>query len=127
VKFNLSKILLITFICLAFVGQVMASTAMTYKMTTMQLSAQLDNAQAPSKSTMPAMVNCHHMNTSEATESCCSISCHCVSGSCVNMFILPLHANGVFIITEPSLKIFFSNTLIQNYSPVSLYKPPITS
>lgn len=101
----------------------MASTVMSYSMTSMQL---MNNAQTTS---MPIMTNCNQMNQiiDDSIESCCSESCYCLSASCGHFFVLlPLINENITFVNQP-FKIHSLNTLIQSTIPTSLYKPPITS
>ncbi len=100
----------------------MASTVSAYSMNNMQL---MNSTQA---SSVVMKADCHQMSEVVGdTTNCCSESCHCFSGSCISFFVLLLNVNKDISLSNSPLKISFSNALIQSYSPVSLYKPPIVS
>lgn len=148
VTFNLSKTLIVLFVCLAFIGQAMATTVMPYQM----MSMMKINVQETSKS-MSMMEHCKRnkvnasagnikveslgtvslatseKNNSEAsTESCCNQVCNCFTGGCASVAVLIKSAITThYSLVDPSFKILSYSNLALSQQPTSLYRPPILS
>ncbi|WP_310733520.1 MULTISPECIES: CopL family metal-binding regulatory protein [unclassified Colwellia] len=126
-RFLFPKTLIVLFVCLAFVGQAMASTSMAYQMIGMKVM----NAQPQD---MSMMDHSDHIMASDSTEQsentkedCCTSSCKCSAGGCsmVIAFIKGIAGNGP--VANFSAKIFSSSSLALSQQPASLYRPPILS
>jgi hypothetical protein len=129
VTLNFPKTLMVLLICLAFVGQAVASTMMSYQM----MSMMGISSQQQVKS-MPEMQHSgHHMATDSAaeesessTKDCCSKTCSCFTGSCSSIAMLVKSMNtGATVDLSPKINSIVSLALSQQSS--SLYRPPILS
>ena len=123
---NFSKALMISLICMAFIGQAMASVVMPYQM----ISMMEMNEQAQPQN-MAMMDHSHHKMNSETTEQstqdCCASACDCYTGSCSNVAALLKNIMGHQPTIDLSAKILSSSSLALSQQPKSLYRPPISS
>lgn len=114
--------------CLAFIGQSMASTVMTYNMMNMKIINE-NSKENPLKE-MPNMAHCNTMKSSidntSSDSDCCSYGCHCIAFSHAKLYIFP-HVEFVNDSNHLQLKILSQQHLIQSHIPNSWYKPPIIS
>jgi len=137
VAFNLSKAfskaLIVLLICVAFVGQAMASTIMSYHM----MSMRIMNGQVQSQNMSMRDHSNHHMvsetsnhanNAEISTEDCCTKTCNsCFTGGCSNIAVFMKDAVGSEPIADLSSKILSCSSLALSQQPTSLYRPPILS
>jgi len=128
VTFYLSKKLMVLLVCLAFVGQAMASTVMSYHM--MSMSGM--NNQEKSQDMVMMAHSTHDMasstleNSEMSTEDCCNESCNCFAGGCSNIATF-IEIPGNVPIISLSAKILSYSRLALSQQPASLYRPPIFS
>ncbi|TWX54631.1 hypothetical protein [Colwellia hornerae] len=120
---------MVLLICVAFAGQAMASTIMSYHM----MSMKGMNGQEQSQD-MSMMDHSNHNMTSDSSDDldkseddCCTQTCSCFTGSCSSIATFTKHALGNVLIIELSSKIFSSSSLVLSQQPTSLYRPPILS
>ncbi|WP_371819991.1 hypothetical protein [Psychrosphaera sp. F3M07] len=131
---NLSKTLMVLLICLAFIGQVMASTVMSYNMMSMQGMSHDRQMSQSEQHDMPMMDHSSHTmsDTVKVSDSnsdngdCCPSMCKCFTGGCSNIATLTKDINTV-VFTEFSSKIHSISNLALSLQPTSLYRPPIIS
>ena len=129
---------MVSFICLAFVAQTMASTVMSYHMMNMKgMSEMRGQAQSYNMSTMSSKMDhsAHNMAMSsdsstntfeESSNNCCEDNCKCLTGSCLNVAVL-IKDIGNNCIIDLSSKILSISMLVKNQRLTSLYRPPILS
>ncbi|MFT5755782.1 MAG: hypothetical protein ACI9LM_000494 [Alteromonadaceae bacterium] len=126
--FNVSKALMVLLICVAFAGQTMASTIMSYHMMSMTGMSSQEQSQD-----MTMMDHSNHNMVSElddsekSTKDCCSQTCNCFTGGCssVATFMKGIVGNGPVV--DLSSKILSYSSLALSQQPTSLYRPPILS
>jgi len=119
---------MVLLICVAFVGQAMASTVMSYHMMKMEGM----NAQEQSHD-MSKMDHSNHKMMSEpseadssSSEDCCVKTCSCFAGGCSSLATLVKDLSHNPII-DLSSKISSYLPLALSQQPTSLYRPPIFS
>lgn len=132
--FNLSKALKVLLICVAFVGQAMASTAMSYHMINMKVMNQATQEQS-----MTMMDHSHHNMNNSATDSvdeftsensndnCCKQTCNCFTGGCSNFAAVIKATSYHSPAIELASAIHFNANLVLPQLSASLYRPPIFS
>jgi len=122
---------MVLLLCLAFFGQAMASTIMSYHMMSMtgmngqsmsQDMAMMDH----SNHNMPDASAENSTAEAEAEEECCTETCNCFTGGCSNVAAF-MTISGSTPIISLSAKIHSYSSLAQSQQPVSLYRPPIIS
>lgn len=125
---NLSKILMVLLVCVAFVGQAMATTVMSYHM----ISMKVMSGQKQSHN-MSMMDHSNHNMMSESVDKkatsskdCCAKSCNCFAGGCSNFITIIKTPDNNPMITLSS-KIPSYTQVAQSQTPSSLYRPPILS
>ena len=116
-------------ICVAFVGQAMASTVMSYhmmSMTGMNEQVQSQDMQKLDHNSQNIISNfSDHVETS--TEDCCAkTDSSCFSGGCSNIATL-MEDDINKLIVDLSPKILSYSCLVKSQQPTSLYRPPILS
>jgi hypothetical protein len=129
VSSSFSKKLMVLFLCLAFVGQVVASTIMPYHMMSMKGMSGQEQAHDMSK-----MDHSGHLMTSdsnsdtseESSKDCCAKSCSCFTGGCSSIALLIKDISNDSI-TDLSTKISSTSSLALSQELSSLYRPPILS
>ncbi|MCW8834158.1 MAG: CopL family metal-binding regulatory protein [Colwellia sp.] len=125
---HLSKTLLVLLVCLAFVGQAMASTVMSYHMMSMQGMSGQEPAHNMSMMdhSNHNMANASSDTANESTEDCCVKTCSCFAGGCssVAAFINEAEHNPA---VDLSFRIFSHSHFAQSQQLTSLYRPPILS
>ncbi|WP_269447175.1 CopL family metal-binding regulatory protein [Colwellia sp. PAMC 20917] len=126
--FNFPKTLLVLLVCLAFVGQAMASTLMSYHM--MSMKVMNDQEQSQDMSMMDhskhKMANDSSSDSETSEDDCCVQACSCFTGSCSSLATLLKYAGSNPII-DLSSKIPSYLSLAQSQQSTSLYRPPILS
>ncbi|MEO9946759.1 hypothetical protein [Paraglaciecola sp.] len=121
---SFSKVLVVTTMLLAFIGQTLAYTAMSCDMSNMldENSMVMDHASMQHGMSMAADMIQMHDNTQ--VDDCCGIDCECPSNVCSSLSMLnavtlsdrvPLRENSFLIINI---------SVITSYQK-SLYRPPI--
>ena len=122
---------MMTLLCLAFIGQSLAATVMSYEM----LSNSVTNNAKNSDSSTGKMKHCmknmaditiaNDVIANEKTMSkCCSDTCQCLMAGCASTAILVQLTPGIITI-EHAIKIQRPTALFFNQVPSSLYRPPI--
>lgn len=132
--FNFSKTLVVMLICVAFVGQAIASTTMSYHMASYHMTSMTEmNGQVQSQDMQIIDHNSQnivsnfsdHVQTS--TEDCCAkTDSSCFTGSCSHVATL-MEDNINELIVDLSPKILSYSCLVKSQQPTSLYRPPILS
>ena len=118
---------MVLLICLAFLGQSMASIVMPYHMMNM---AGMDTQEQSHKLTM--MDHSDHsmtsddVSTEQSSNDCCAKTCNCFAGGCSNLAVLLKDVNKD-VIDIFSFKIHSISNLVKSQQPTSLYRPPIQS
>lgn len=133
---NCSKTLIVLLACLAFVGQAMASTMMSYQM--LSMISMSSHSQDMSQD-MPMMDHSNHnmsgtssdkLSMDESAENnsedCCSTICKCFMGGCSNVATFMNNFNHNLMIVNPT-KILNDSRVALSQQPSSLYRPPILS
>lgn len=127
--FNLSKRLMVLLVCLTFVGQTMASTAMSYHMMSMKVMSGQEQSQDMSMMdhSKHKMMSMDSDNSDSKSEDCCDKSCNCMASGCssISAMLQDIKQN-----TQPiylSSKINFHSNLTASQQQKSLYRPPILS
>lgn len=115
---------------MAFFGQTVAASVMTYHM--MSMKGMNQQAQVQDMSQMDhshhAMVDNTDLDNAEKTsKSCCTKSCDCFTGSCSNSAALIKVVSHIFIVDDFSSRITSVSNLALSQRLTSLYKPPILS
>lgn len=119
-----SKNILISFVLLIFVGQTAASNAIAY------LSQSVDQSSSSNLSvphvdmhSMHNMADMNDMSMSDSMKDCCTQGSDCSMSGCILMAIphLPV-VSGISIGFQ---KIVLPQSTIVQYSPSSLFRPPI--
>jgi len=126
VAFNFSKTLMVLLICMAFIGQTMASTVMSYHMMGMKGQAGSQNMSMMDHSSHN-MVSDVSVNSKKSTEDCCAEVCNCFTGGCSNAAALMSNAEGNGPVVDLSSKILSYSSLALSQQPISLYRPPLLS
>lgn len=139
---SLVKTSLVLCVCLAFVGQAMASTFMSYQMISMMNMSSQSAAESQDMMTMMDHSN-HNMlgnlsgdssakpaTVDESVESsnqdCCNNICQCYTGGCSNVAtIMNYLAPNLFIANSD--KILNTSRVALRQPTNSLYRPPILS
>ncbi|WP_101345766.1 CopL family metal-binding regulatory protein [Colwellia echini] len=147
----INKTLLLSLLCLIFIGQSTASMSMFYSMTSKMVSLQmakqsLQQSAAQNTNSMANMPNCHHdkiaaestsLNVDSfetdsfdgnksGTESCCAQECDCLTTGCATAAAFIASINHAPAHTTPN-KILSFKSLISSNTITSLYRPPILS
>lgn len=128
VTFKFSNTLMVLLVCMAFVGQTMASTIMPYQM----MSMTGMNGQEQSQDMKMMDHSNHNMvsetsdNSEESTEDCCTQTCSCFIGGCSNVAVFMKGAGNAPIVGLSSKILSYSNLALSQV-PTSLYRPPILS
>lgn len=117
---------MVLLLCVAFVGQAVASNVMAYHMLAMKSMNVAETSHS-----MPMMDHSHHAmmsetsdNTNSETENCCYQTCECFTGSCTSAIAL-LNDSGSSAFINTFDKTLILSTSLQNQSLKSLYRPPI--
>lgn len=128
VTFHFSKKLMVLLVCMAFVGQAMASTVMSYQMMSMSGMNDQDKSQdmVMMDHSKHNMVSATSDNSETSSEDCCSESCNCFAGGCSNVVAFMAISGNVPIISL-SAKILSTSRLAKSQQTTSLYRPPILS
>ncbi len=115
--------------CLAFVGQAMASTMMSYHMMSMGCMKGQEQSQD-----MPMMDHSNHAmmaessNGNEATfDNCCANTCSCFTSGCSSFTVFMSDTENALSVDALSFKILSHSNLAQKQQPTSLFRPPILS
>ena len=124
-SFNFLKTLMVLLLCLTFVGQSMASAAMSCHMMSMSGMKMQNQGNAVMDHSTHNMANSSVVDAEESSEDCCVKSCDCFTGGCSNVAALMKNAGNYAVFS--SAKIFTSSRLIPSQKPSSLYRPPILS
>ena len=134
VTFKFSNTLMVLLVCMAFVGQTMASTIMPYQM----ISMTGMNGKAQSQNMKMMDHSNHNMvsetsgssdtdeNSEESTEDCCTQTCSCFIGGCSSVAVFIKGAGNAPIVGLSSKILSYSNLALSQV-PTSLYRPPILS
>lgn len=128
VTFKFSNTLMVLLVCMAFVGQTMASTIMPYQM----MSMTGMNGQEQSQDMKMMDHSNHNMvsetsdNSEESTEDCCTQTCSCFIGGCSSVAVFMKGAGNAPIVGLSSKILSYSNLALSQV-PTSLYRPPILS
>lgn len=115
---------------MAFVGQTVAASVMSYHMMSMKGMSQQTQVHD-----MSQMDHDHHSmmdnsdleNSEKSSKSCCISSCDCFTGGCSTSAALIKVISNIFIMDDFSSKIPSVSTLALSQRLTSLYKPPILS
>ena len=129
VSSSFSRTLMVLFLCLAFVGQVMASTIMPYHM--MSMNGMSGQEQPHDMSKMDhsghSMTSDSNFDTSEeSSDDCCVKTCSCFTSGCSSVALLIKNLSNDSI-TDLSPKISSTSSLALSQELSSLYRPPILS
>ena len=126
--FNLSKTLMVLLVCLTFVGQTMASTAMSYHMMSMKVMGGQEQSQDMSMMdhSKHKMMSMDSDNSDSKSEDCCDKSCNCMASGCSSITAMLQDIINVQPI-DLSSKINSLSSLAASQQPKSLYRPPILS
>ena len=126
---------MVLLVCMAFIGQTMASTIMPYHMMSMtgmngpEQSQEL-NMMAHSNHNMvsePSGSSDTYENSEEAMDDCCTKTCSsCLTGGCSSVAVF-MKGAGNFPIVDLSSKILSYSNLALSQQFTSLYRPPILS
>jgi hypothetical protein len=132
------NLLTVSLLCLAFIGQSLATTVMSYEMLRNSSTHNVNNSNNNSDKMKNCMKHMADMNIGndfmvneqvisldyKMTSKCCSDTCQClVAGSTSTAILVQLpHA---IIATEHAIKIQRSEAIFFNQIPSSLYRPPI--
>ena len=120
----LSKALMVSLLCLTFIGQAMSSTIMPYQMINMK--AESSQEQSHNMAMMNHNSDKMVMGTEGSSQDCCVNDCHCVVGGCSTLAVLFKTAyTDLNIDSSPKIHYLASFILSQRLS--SLYRPPILS
>ena len=129
VTFNFSKTLMVLLICVAFAGQTMASTIMSYQMMSMKgMSGQeQSHNMAMMDHSNHNMVSDSSDNSKGSMEDCCTETCNCFTGGCSSLIAFSKDIVGNEPLVDLSPRILSSSNLALSQQPTSLYRPPISS
>ena len=127
-SFNFPKTLMVLLVCLAFVGQAMASTVMSYHMISMMGMSTQEQSHNMSKidHSSHQMANDSSCDSETSEDDCCVQTCSCFTSGCSSIATLMKDASNNPII-DLSSKIPSYLSLVQSQQPTSLYRPPILS
>ena len=131
VTFKFSNTLMVLLVCMAFVGQTMASTIMPYQMTGMngtersQDMKMMDHSNHNMVSETSGSSDTYE-NSEESTEDCCTQTCSCFIGGCSSVAVFIKGAGNAPIVGLSSKILSYSNLALSQV-PTSLYRPPILS
>jgi hypothetical protein len=123
------KTLMVLLLCLTFVGQVMASTVMSYHMMNMKGMSAQDQSHSMSKmdhSGHSMTIDSTSGTSEKSTDDCCAKTCSCFTGGCSSVAVLIKDMSNESI-TDLSPKISSVSSLVLNQQLKSLYRPPILS
>ena len=131
VTFNFPKTLMVLLLCMAFVGQTVASTIMSYHMTSMMGMNGQDHSQDMqmmnhSSHNMASDSLDNSYSSEEPSEDCCVKTCNCFTGGCSSVATLMKDVSNTPVF-DLSLIIFSYSHPAQTQQPKSLYRPPILS
>lgn len=133
VTFNFSKTLMVLLICVAFAGQTMASTIMSYQMMSMkgmggQEQSQDMSMMDHSKHTMVSDSSAYSSDNSEKSmEDCCTQTCSCFTGGCSSLAAFTKDIVGNEPLVDLPSKILSYSSLALSQQSTLLYRPPILS
>jgi len=120
---------MVLLLCLAFFGQAMASTMMSYHMMHMKgMSAKQPSHKMTnmSHSSHSMMGHAASSDSVESTEECCVKTCNCFTGGCSSVAALMKNLSHN-LQSDFSSKIHSTSSLAQSQRLTSLYRPPILS
>jgi hypothetical protein len=117
-----NKTLMVTLLCLTFIGQSMASSVMFYNMSKMNMHKQESKQMQHGDHQM--MDSSDSSNNSE--DNCCAKSCQCLSSGCFSAYLFTQSLRSDPIV-DFSTKIMSNIALLPSQKPNSLYRPPIFS
>jgi hypothetical protein len=124
---NFPKALIVLLVCMAFVGQAMASTIMSYHMMSMKVMDEQSQDMPMMDHSNHNMVSDSSENTHKSMKDCCDTTCNCFVGGCTIIAVFMKNIVGNIPIVDVSSRIFFDSSLALTYQPTSLYRPPILS
>jgi hypothetical protein len=132
VTFKLSKTLIVLLACMAFVGQAMASTIMSYHMMNMKvMNEQSQDMSMMDHSDHNMVVASGSFEQLEAADKsmkdCCDSTCNCFTGGCSMIIALMRNVTDNGPNVNFSFKILSFSHLALSQQPSSLYRPPILS
>ncbi len=127
VSSTFSKTLMVLLLCMAFVGQTMASTIMSYHMMSMAGMNGQEQDMPMMDHSKHNMVSDNSASSEKSTEDCCLKTCSCFTGGCSSVAVFMMDAAGNGPIVDLSSKIFSYSRLALSQHPTSLYRPPILS
>lgn len=125
---------MVLLVCMAFVGQTMASTIMPYQMMSMtgmngteqsQDMKMMDHSNHNMVSDTSSSSDTYE-NSEESTEDCCTQTCNCFISGCSSVAVF-MNGAGNLPIVDLSSKILSNSNLALSQVPTSLYRPPILS
>ena len=124
---NFSKALMVLVLCLAFVGQALASTVMAYHLSGANAHAQVQVLDVTVMDTSHNMsMDVQTSSFDETAEECCAESCNCFVSGCSTVAALPKMLSHDAIV-DISIRISPLNSLAYSQYATSLFRPPILS
>lgn len=122
---------MVMLVCLAFISQLLASTVMSYHMTShsMMGMAQMPMMELNQKSENVKTVAKKSSDDSQSsTQDCCSKTCNCFTGGCSSAAVALIKSDSNYhFMIDLSSKILSNNHLARSHKPSTLYRPPIVS
>jgi hypothetical protein len=137
------NLLTVVLLCLAFIGQSLASTVMSYEMLSHAMNSPMGNGESSAGKMANCMENMSHISKNisanvsanmandlsesldeETVNKCCSDMCHCFTAGCASTIVLLQYTHHI-VAPEHGTKIQRPSALIFNQAPSSLYRPPI--
>ena len=139
---SLAKTSIVLCVCLAFVGQAMASTIMSYQMISMMNMSSQSAEESQNMMTMMDHSN-HNMSAKSSgvssaksssvddsdessNQDCCNSICQCYTGGCSNVATIMNSLAPNLFIDNPD-KILNTSRVALRQQSNSLYRPPILS
>ncbi|WP_057833011.1 CopL family metal-binding regulatory protein [Colwellia sp. TT2012] len=119
-----TKALMVLLLCLTFIGQVMASTLMPYRM--MNMNEVTMQGQSHDMAMMADNAEQMASDSATATNDCCTNDCECLIAGCSTFAALSQTSQTEFNMASAS-KIHSITTSALSQYLTSLYRPPILS
>jgi len=116
---------MILLLCLTFIGQSMATTAMSYHMMSMSGKGEHTQSQAMMEHCNQSMAMDSSVEAEASSENCCVKSCHCFTGGCATVIALIKYTGHYAFFSSPRIPSYADS--ITSQQPTSLYRPPILS
>lgn len=120
---------MVLLICVAFISQALATTVMSYHMTSHALMNMTGmHGNKGSHQPMQSMLSESASDSQSSMQDCCASKCNCFTGGCSTATAaLIKYQTSHHGILDVSSKIFYYSHLAQSHQASSVYRPPIIS